>query len=38
MVETGAISASKIIMTIDYDNYFLNLKLRQLSGKLMWNA
>jgi hypothetical protein len=35
MAETGAISAAKMIMTIDYDCYFFNLKSGQLIRELM---
>lgn len=38
MAETGAISVAKMIMTIDYDNYFFNLKFGQLISELMWTC
>jgi len=38
MARTRAISSSKIIMTVDYDYYFLNLKYGQLRTQLMWTC
>jgi hypothetical protein len=38
MAETGAITAAKIIMIVDYDYYFFNLKSDQLSRELMWTC